>query len=556
MFDLSGLATLAAGLSNGMTAPAGIGSPASAPAPPMESAAPQPPPMAPPSMPMPQAPPNAPRPKHETRDMLMQLAPMVLSMFVARKHPQHAAAILQGMAEGQDAARTQQLAAYDKEQHRKDVAAEYMRNVAADAQQFDDPVEFTKYLQFAEMAGAHYGIKPGDLSGTIGFPATKAAKVAQAKAAARIKELQTLYGEKLSDPEVQNFTVNFDGRQLKVSDLMGLAGLQIRKADGSNAADVLTPKGKTDPQGTADERAARLLQGIRDANARGDKAKAAELQASYDDLLRVHRDIGQTANIGSFEDFVQRKFGMNPTPAQIQSARREYGDSGRVAPITVNIPGMTGMSPKERVDSAAQDIIERRMAPSQLATFFTGMGKDSASQLRSLVMQRVKQLQPDFNFAEAEANYKYASNTGVQSGLRYMSSVQESIPLLISRAKTLNNGNVRGLNALINLGKSQFNNVDLKRFQTDVTLVADEVAKILQGGGTGGATSDAKLRQASGILNSSDSVPAIVGALEEINALIGYRKKSQTEGTFLDKGGGNKAPTLKFNPVTGKIEKK
>jgi hypothetical protein len=85
--------------------------------------------------------------------------------------------------------------------------------------------------------------------------------------------------------------------------------------------------------------------------------------------------------------------------------------------------------------------------------------------------------------------------------------------------------------------------VDLKKFETDRTLVADEIAKILQGGGSGNGTSDMKLKQAGEILKSSDSPAAIAAALGDVQQLIGYRRKALTRGTYLDKpeasSGGN-----------------
>jgi hypothetical protein len=59
--------------------------------------------------------------------------------------------------------------------------------------------------------------------------------------------------------------------------------------------------------------------------------------------------------VGSFEDFVIRKHGLTPTPAQIASARREYGDAGRVE---VKVGG-SEQGPELPPDPASADILSQ-----------------------------------------------------------------------------------------------------------------------------------------------------------------------------------------------------
>lgn len=118
--------------------------------------------------------------------------------------------------------------------------------------------------------------------------------------------------------------------------------------------------------------------------------------------------------------------------------------------------------------------------------------------------------------------------------------------MVIDRAKKLDNFGVKGIASLINSGKNQVNNIDLKKFQTDATLVSDEIGKILQGGGTGSSTSDAKLKQASEILGKNDSPKAIAAALGDVQELIGFRRKALTRGTYLE----NAAPAANGGSVS------
>lgn len=182
---------------------------------------------------------------------------------------------------------------------------------------------------------------------------------------------------------------------------------------------------------------------------------------------------------------------------------------------------------------AAQMVANHQMSPSQMTATFGGFGAQGQA-FKRMVVKELTKIDPNFNFEEAESTYGLVKSPAFQNTVRYMDSVQESIPLVIDRANKLANGNIRGINALVNAGKNQFNGVDLKKFQTDRTLVADEIAKILQGGGTGSGTSDAKLKQASEILGSTDSPRAIAAAMGEVQSLIGYRRKAMTRGTYME----------------------
>ena len=137
-----------------------------------------------------------------------------------------------------------------------------------------------------------------------------------------------------------------------------------------------------------------------------------------------------------------------------------------------------------------------------------------------MVERELKKTDTNFNWEDASASYQLARSTGFQNTVRYMDSVQNSMPQLQQAANALANGQVKSINALVNAGKNQFNNIDLKKFQADRALVGDEIAKILQGGGTGNGTSDAKLKQAQDLIGQSDNPAAIAATLGEVNKLI------------------------------------
>lgn len=57
-------------------------------------------------------------------------------------------------------------------------------------------------------------------------------------------------------------------------------------------------------------------------------------------------------NVGSFEDYVLRKFGPNPTPAQITQARKEYNQADDRPPVNIRLP--SGLTPAQALTQTRQ----------------------------------------------------------------------------------------------------------------------------------------------------------------------------------------------------------
>lgn len=232
----------------------------------------------------------------------------------------------------------------------------------------------------------------------------------------------------------------------------------------------------------------------------------------------------RTVDAASMQDFAKSK----ADPAMRDAALAQKNIALALAQAQL------GMVPtKEQASSVAEDLVNHRISPDQLATLFSTRGKDGLA-FKLAVTSEAKKLDPSFNFEEAQSNYNLSKSTGFQNTVRYMDSVQESMPRLNQTAAALGNGQYRTLNALENAAANQFNSTDLKKFKVDALLVGDEVAKILSGGGSGSATSDAKLKQATDIISTSDSVPAVAAAVNEIQTLIGFRRKALTRGTYME----------------------
>lgn len=189
------------------------------------------------------------------------------------------------------------------------------------------------------------------------------------------------------------------------------------------------------------------------------------------------------------------------------------------------------------VQGAGEAILAQRMAPSQLS-LVGGMGARGVK-FKQAVVAYVNKKNPSFNWQQAEAGFQYGKNTGTQTTVRYIDQIARSLPVLEQASADFKRSGVRVINkALIASGK-QFGNTDVVKFDFARTLVADEIAKVLQGGGTGNGTSDAKLRQAQDLLAGDMTPEQLTAALSTAKELLASRRETLTEGTFLQ---GPKAP--------------
>jgi len=234
---------------------------------------------------------------------------------------------------------------------------------------------------------------------------------------------------------------------------------------------------------------------------------------------------------GSFEDYLTADPGRQ---AGILTARKAYTSADN-QPSASNEP----IAPED-VQGAAVAILSGRMAPSQLS-LVGGMGNRGVK-FKQAVVAEVNKRDPQFNWQASEAGYKFASAPGTQTTIRFLNNIEKTLPVLEKASADFKRSGVRIINRATLAAKSQFGDTSVTTFEFARNILADEIAKILQGGGTGNGTSDAKLRQAQDLL-ASDMTPAqFDAALAAAKELLGMRKVSLTEGTFLDATPGAKTP--------------
>lgn len=228
--------------------------------------------------------------------------------------------------------------------------------------------------------------------------------------------------------------------------------------------------------------------------------------------------------------------------------------------VQVQHPPQAAGQGAEKPDSgdvarAAAVVLGGNMSPSQAIAAFGGMGVNAAQFKRAMNLEIVRQ-NPNFNFQEAESNYQFGKNAGTQSTVRYIDNLQNSLPALKRISdKFKRDTSIKTINRAILQGKAEIGDVDAQNFIFAMTGIADEMAKVLQGGGTGVGTTDTKMKQALELFDKGMTADQLDGVLDTAEEFLKYRRDSLTKGTYMANpaAGGSKTTTRKRYDINGKL---
>jgi len=185
----------------------------------------------------------------------------------------------------------------------------------------------------------------------------------------------------------------------------------------------------------------------------------------------------------------------------------------------------------DTVDGLAQQLVSGNLAPSELSKRSTGVGSYS-SILAAADKYAMATTGKHFNIAQADRDYKFANSAGTQNTLNYLKSLVGTTtePGNLGELKTLSDSVSRTkfpkLNDAAAWARIQSGDPTITAYYATVTEVADQIAKILQGGGTGSGTSDAKLAQAQALFQSGFNKQQIEATINAMKPLLMNRAKS------------------------------
>lgn len=176
----------------------------------------------------------------------------------------------------------------------------------------------------------------------------------------------------------------------------------------------------------------------------------------------------------------------------------------------------------------AQQLVDGTLDPSQLSKRTTNYNAVLSEANKLSLAQTGKA----FNIAQASIDFKFANQPNTQNTLNYLVSLTGgpgttgNLNELINISNSINRTNFPALNKISNWTKLQTGNPQMAAYYAVATEVADQVAKILQGGGTGSGTSDAKLKQAADLFQSDFSKNQLIAVVNALKPLLNNRAKS------------------------------
>jgi hypothetical protein len=241
--------------------------------------------------------------------------------------------------------------------------------------------------------------------------------------------------------------------------------------------------------------------------------KAFSIIGQYQsDPLKTQKDID--AHLAAQAGLAQTKAQTAKLYAETQKAQQTINDQG------------------DTVSSLSQQLVNGFLAPSELSKRTAGAGANYNAILKAADEYSMSTTGKHFNIAQADRDYKFASRPQTQDTLNYLGSLvggvgqTGNLDELVSKSNSINRTTFPAINSAQYYALIQAGDPNVVAYLTTVTEVSDQIAKILQGGGTGGGTSDAKLRQAQSLFQTGFSKAQVIATVNAIKPLLMNRAKS------------------------------
>lgn len=270
------------------------------------------------------------------------------------------------------------------------------------------------------------------------------------------------------------------------------------------------------------------------AKASGNPQAIQAAQANMGQLKTIQQNVDQTINSG-FTDAERASYAKEKVAQEKADATEAHNtardaETARHNRAEEQIKAAESMSSPEAVSAAADMLLNADEDPSQLSKRAKGYQPTMDEAAAKSWQQYGKPWSP----ADASAEYKYASAKPTVDTLNYLTSLTGgpgvvgggNLGELVKKSNQINRTEFPPLNDKLAWARLKTGDPAIAEYQTVVTEVADQVAKILQGGGTGGGgTSDAKLRQAQEMFDKGFTKDQIKGVAGELLPLLSNRQK-------------------------------
>jgi hypothetical protein len=213
---------------------------------------------------------------------------------------------------------------------------------------------------------------------------------------------------------------------------------------------------------------------------------------------------------------------------------------------------------KDAIQGQAQDLVESDMDPSQIQK----RGSQYTPILAAAREYSLKKYGVPFDLAKAQADYKFSSDPKTQNRLKYMNSLvgdertgsSGNLDLLVQYSDKLKRTDFPALNDVAAWARLESGDTNIIKFHNAAVDAADQFANIMNGGGSGSATSDAKIKQGLEMFNkgfSKDQIRASAGSVKDMlsnrkREFIGdnrYLRKQYLPNSISDSSSGGSNPT-------------
>ncbi len=184
---------------------------------------------------------------------------------------------------------------------------------------------------------------------------------------------------------------------------------------------------------------------------------------------------------------------------------------------------------KASLQGQAEDLVNGDMDPSQIQK----RGNSYNPVLNLAREYSMKKNGVPFDLAKAQEDYKFASDPKTQNRLKYMNSLTGdertgtagNLDLLIQYSNKVNRTDFPALNNVAAWAKLESGNTDIIKLHNAAVDAADQFANIMNGGGSGSATSDAKIKQGMDMFAQKFSKDQMVASASSVKEMLANRKR-------------------------------
>ncbi len=252
-----------------------------------------------------------------------------------------------------------------------------------------------------------------------------------------------------------------------------------------------------------------------------DAATAQNRLAAYQ--AQQPQKAGESAKLGSFEDYVTRTYGTNPTPAQILAARKAYGQADdRALKVSVGgAAGTGGLTTGEGGGLEYEGTIARIMGRTPVGFTRSGVAVPIANEAaRQNKMLGRTPLDSILSTAIYQGDSKALANIQkMEAGAAaYEDKAQKQLDIVDSLSDKVTRTKYPILNRAILAGQTEIlGDPDATLLLNAIQTASTEYAKIVMGGtGSAQALSDTAAKESKKLLNSAMSA----GTLKKATALM------------------------------------